>query len=193
LMTLTKWRKQRLFADFDRVRFAPAANFPTLPISKNAGKLLKGATVAYVLVTLASLLLDGIARRFPAAGNILILFVLWFACLRIAEAWFFREADALERMRWKRFWRGGVLLSVFVFAWIMGAVMFADWPPALKHRLFFSVSHRPWTGLIALYLGLYLVGLLGGFYNVRRCDKKDKKRILDCFHEWRLRQTSQTL
>ena len=45
---------------------------------------------------------------------------------------------------------------------------------------------------MGIYVRIYLVGFLGDFYNVKQHDKKDKKDILYCLQDWRLRQSSQT-
>ena len=58
----------------------------------------------------------------------------------------------------------------------------------LKQFLIFLFSRRSWTQ----YIVDHLVGLLSGFYNVKQCDKRDKKEILDYFQKWRLRHESQT-
>ena len=179
--TPTKRRKQELFADFDRVAFAPAATLP--PISRSAGKLLKGATVVHTFVLLLSLLPERIGT------DSFLLALVWYVGVRIATAWFFRDAGVLDRTRWKRFWIGDVVSSLIVFFFIIGPLMVGDMPPLLRQRLETSLSS--WTGVIGLSAIIYLVGLLGGFYNVKRWDKRDKEEILDCFQEWRLRESGQ--
>jgi hypothetical protein len=185
LSTPSKRRKQQLFADFDRAPFASDATSSAFPISRSAGKLLKGATAVHTLVPLVFLLP---ARIGP---NIFSLTLMWYASVRIAQAWFFRDAGVLERTRWKRFWIGDLVTSVIVFSWMMGAVWFGDMPAPLRQRLTTSFSRSPWTYVIGLSATIYLVGLLGGFYNVKRWDKRDKEEILDCFQEWRLREGGQ--
>jgi len=185
LSTPTDSRKQQLFAEFDRAPFEPAATLPAFPISRSAGKLLKGATVVHTFVPLLFFL--------PAriSADIFCLTLMWYAGVRIATAWFFRDAGVLERTRWKRFWIGDVVSSVIVSFLILGPVLVGDMPPPLRQRLNDSYSQSPWTFVIDLSAIVYLVGLLGGFYNVKRWDKRDKEEILDCFQEWRLRESGQ--
>jgi hypothetical protein len=181
LSDLTKRRKEQLFADFDRVPFAPVVAFP--PISRSAGKLLEGATVVHTFVLLLILLPERIGT------DPFLLALMWYAGVRIATAWFFRDVGVLERTRWKRFWIGDVVSSAIVFFFIIGPLVVGDMPPPLRQRL--ETSLRSWTGVIDLSAIIFLVGLLSGFYNVKRWDKRDQKEILDCFQEWRLRQSAQ--
>lgn len=178
----TDSRKRRLFAEFDRTRFEPAATLPS--VSRSAGKLLKGATVVHTGVLLLSLL--------PArvGTDPFLLALAWFVGVRIATAWFFRDAGVLDRTRWKRFWIGDVVSSFFVaFFTVIGPLLNGDMPPQLRQGLEASLSS--WTGVTDLSAIIYVVGILGGLYHVKRWDKRDKKEILDCFQEWRLRETAQ--
>lgn len=119
-----------------------------------------------------------------------LLAVAWFAGVRIASSWFFRDAGVLERTRWKRFWIGDVVSSFFVaFFTVIGPLLVGDMPPQLRQGLEASLSS--WSGLIELSATLYVVGILGGLFNVKRWDKSDKKEIQDCLQEWRLRESSQ--
>jgi len=183
LSTPTKRRKQQLFAEFDRAPFESAATSPAFPISRSASKLLKGATVVHTFVLLLSLLPERIGT------DSFLLALVWYVGVRIATAWFFRDAGVLDRTRWKRFWIGDVVSSLIVFFFIIGPLMVGDMPPPLRQRLETSLSS--WTGVIDLSAIIYVVGLLGGLYNVKRWDKRDKEEILDCFQEWRLRESGQ--
>lgn len=177
-------RKQELFAEFNRARFEPAATFPVFPISRSAGKLLKGATLVHAFVLVLFLLPARIGT------DIFCSIVVWYAGVRIATAWFFRDAGVLERTRWRRFWIGDVVSSFFVaFFTVIGPLLVGDMPPQLRQGLEASLSS--WTAVVELSATIYVVGILGGLCNVKRWDKNDKKEIQDCFQEWRLRESAQ--
>lgn len=176
------WRKKELFAEFDHAPFEPAATLPT--VLSSAGKLLTGATLVHAFVLVLFLLPTRIGT------DIFCSIVVWFAGVRIATAWFFRDAGVLERTRWRRFWIGDSVSSFFVaFFTIIGPLMVGDMPPQLRQGLEASLSS--WTGVVELSAIIYAVGILGGLCNVKRWDKKDKKEIQDCFQEWRLRESAQ--
>jgi hypothetical protein len=105
--------------------------------------------------------------------------LVWYVGVRIATAWFFLDAGALERTRSRRFWIGDAVSSIIVLFLTKGPVLVGDIPAPLRQRFFSSFSS--WTGVIDLSAIIYVVGILGGLYNAGRWARGTRKKFWTAF------------